>query len=115
MRVRQCTLLAATALACGGSTGPTGNPVPILLAVSPSELRAGTASATLKVTGRNFLPSSQVLWHSNPRNSAYVSSTELTVDLTALDLSVPGTAYITVFNSPPAGGTSAPVLVVIRR
>jgi hypothetical protein len=108
--------------ACGGGGGssgaasnptPANNPAPTISSVSPSSVQAGGASATVAVTGTNFLESSQVAWNGNARTTTYVSSTELQVSLTSTDIAAPSADSITVTTPPPGGGTSGTANVLV--
>src|SRR5205085_6756048 len=62
---------------------------------------------TLTVTGTGFMPGSQVQWGGTTRISTYVSSTQMTVAVKDTDLTVGGTAAVTVVNPGPGGGASS--------
>jgi len=91
-------------LACGTSE-PT-NPPPTLTAFSPSVILAGSAAATLTVSGSGFVPDSRVRWNGADRVTHYQSAQTLTVDLPASDLASVKFARLTVVNGPPGGGVS---------
>ena len=78
---------------------------PSLSSLDPSGAVAGGAGFTLSVMGSNFTSGSVVNFNSVPRQTAFVSSTELTIAVTASDISNSGAATITVTN--PASGSSA--------
>lgn len=82
------------------------NPVPVTLALTPNSNSAGSALFTLTVNGTDFVPNSVVRWNSSDRSTTYVSSTQLQATITAADVSVAGTAAVSVFNPAPAGGES---------
>lgn len=84
------------------------NPVPVITEISPSSIGAGGASFVLVVNGSGFNPNSIVKWNNSDRSAVYVSSNQLTVVITALDIASVGTANVTVFNPAPGGGTSEP-------
>jgi trimeric autotransporter adhesin len=63
-------------------------------------------SLAVSVNGRNFLPVSVVQWKGGFRTTTYVSSTQLSVTITAADIAAAGPAEIAVFNPSPGGGTS---------
>jgi 6-phosphogluconolactonase (cycloisomerase 2 family) len=91
------------------------NPQPGVGSVTPPSLPAGSNALTLNVTGTGFLPGtpgvvgSQVLVNGSPRQTAFLSPTQLQATLLPADLSQPGTLIITVVNPLTAGGT-APVI-----
>jgi hypothetical protein len=97
----------------GGTSAPATftisappNPVPTVNALSPSSATAGGPAFTLTVTGTGFVSTSQVLWNGSPAPTTYVSSTSLTAQIPASDLSTGGTASVSVENPAPGGGTS---------
>jgi List-Bact-rpt repeat protein/HYDIN/CFA65/VesB family protein len=87
-------------------TGTGGNPVPVLISLSPSSAVQGGPGFTLTGTGSNFVANSVVLWNGVNRTSTFVSSTELRAAIPASDIATAGTAQVTVFTPSPGGGTS---------
>jgi uncharacterized repeat protein (TIGR01451 family) len=85
----------------------SGNPVPTLTALSPDNKTAGGPWFTLTVSGVNFVPGAAVLWNGSPRVTTFVSSMQLTAEITVFDLASAGTAQVTVSNPAPGGGPSA--------
>jgi hypothetical protein len=83
------------------------NPVPTLTSLSSTSTTAPGAAFTLTLTGTNFVQSSSVQWNGNSLATTYVSATQLKAAVAASDISVAGTASVTVFNPTPGGGTSA--------
>src|SRR5690606_15078292 len=84
----------------------TGNPVPVLEALSPTTAVAGGAQFTLTVTGQGFVPESQVLWNGAARATTYVSATELRATIAAEDVAAAGAVAVAVQSPAPGGGTS---------
>ena len=74
----------------------TINPRPVLSALSPTSVTAGSAAFTLTVTGTGFLSSSVVKWNGKALTTHHVSSTQLTANVRALLVRTAGTATITV-------------------
>jgi hypothetical protein len=101
------------AVGCGGGGGSQGgsppphNPMPTLSGVTPNSAIAGSAALTLTASGTGFVSDSVVVWNSAALTTTYVSSTSLTAQIPASDLSSPGSASITIQNPTPGGGTSA--------
>ncbi|MCE9557789.1 MAG: hypothetical protein K8R88_02445 [Armatimonadetes bacterium] len=96
-----------TSVGTGALTVVTsGNPVPTLSIVSPTPIHVLSPSATLTVTGTNFVAGSVVRWNGSDRVTTFGSSTSLTAALTATDLNTTGSFPVTVFNPAPGGGTS---------
>jgi hypothetical protein len=83
------------------------NPVPTLTSLSPTSALAGTTSQTLTLNGANFLSNSTVTYHSVAHTPTFLSSTQLTIALTASDLATGGTYGVAVTNPAPGGGTSS--------
>ena len=82
------------------------NPVPVISSLNPSSATAGGAAFTLTVAGSNFVNSSLVRWNGTDHMPISVSDTQLTVTMPAGDITGATTLNISVFNPPPAGGTS---------
>ncbi|MEW5868602.1 MAG: hypothetical protein AB1894_04950, partial [Chloroflexota bacterium] len=82
------------------------NPVPTLSNLNPSSATAGGAAFTLTVNGANFVNGSVVRWNGSDRTTTYVSATQLTAAITAVDIASTGTVPVIVFNPAPGGGTS---------
>src|SRR5205807_1940044 len=101
----------------GGTSNPQTftitNPVPATTGLSPNLVQAGASGFTLTVTGTNFVAGSVVRWNGAARPTTYVSATQLTAAMPPADGATAGTGRVTVFNSPPGGGTSNSVSLVI--
>jgi 6-phosphogluconolactonase (cycloisomerase 2 family) len=82
------------------------NPQPSLISFSPFSAKSGGGSFQLAVYGSNFVPNAVVLWNGNARTTAFVSGSQLTAEISASDITIPGTAQITVLNPSPGGGAS---------
>jgi predicted outer membrane repeat protein len=87
-------------------TAPGQNPVPSIDTLAPASAPAGGAAFTLTINGANFIAGSQALWNGASRPTAFVSATQLTVQIGAADITGGGSAGITVANPGPGGGTS---------
>jgi 3-hydroxymyristoyl/3-hydroxydecanoyl-(acyl carrier protein) dehydratase len=93
---------AMLATGCGGGGGSSApapsppQPVLSLTSLSPIVAMQGTAGITLKVNGTGFTSSSQLLFDRVAKPTTFVSSYELTVQLTSSDISRPGTFPVTV-------------------
>jgi hypothetical protein len=88
---------------------PLNSTQPCITALSPSSANADAAGFPLTVSGINFNANSVVMLGSNARNTTFNPATgQLTAALLAADLASAGTANITVVNSVPIAGTSAP-------
>jgi hypothetical protein len=82
------------------------NPTPTLTSLSPASATAGSPATSLTVTGTQFISISQVLWNGAPLATTYVSSTSLTAEIPAADLSSVAAATVAVKNPAPGGGQS---------
>jgi hypothetical protein len=80
-------------------------PTPTVSSISPSGATGGGNAFVLMVTGTNFVSNSLVQINGSARSTSYVSGTQLTAQVPAEDIAVPGTLSITVLN-PGGGGDS---------
>ena len=82
------------------------NPVPVLGSLAPASVEAGSPSFVLIVNGRDFVDGSEVLWNGQPRPTTFVSATQLTAVIPAVDVVGAGTVQVVVSSPAPGGGTS---------
>ncbi len=82
------------------------NPVPTLAGLNPTSAVEGSPGFTLTVNGTGFISGSVVRWDGSPRQTTFVSPTQLTAQIQASDLVGIGSTLVTVFNPTPGGGTS---------
>jgi hypothetical protein len=83
----------------GGTSGAVNltvnNPVPSISSISPTNVFAGGSPFALTVNGSNFVIGSVINVavgnSSGPRTTTFVSGTQLTVQITSLDISTSGT------------------------
>ena len=97
--------------ACGGggaSQPPPiqSNPVPIITGLSPNSAAVGGAALTLTVSGTNFVAASTVDVGGSALATSFVSSTQLTAAVPAVDTALLGTLFVNVMNPAPGGGAS---------
>jgi hypothetical protein len=116
------------ALAVFNTADAVSNPFPIQIAspglptifsISPTTITAGTSSQLVVITGANFLSGARIRVNGVPRETAFVSTTELALFLTADDMRSAGALTfsvvaatgevsnnftITVIPRPPTGG-----------
>ena len=90
------------------------NPVPAITAISPDTVTSGSGQFVLTVTGTNFVSDSVIRFNGGSRETTFVSNTTLRTVIPAADILNGGTATITVFNPPPAGGVSNAVTLTIN-
>lgn len=91
-------------------------PAPLVLrhgenvATALSLTSAKSGLLTLNVRGSGFVKGtpggSKVRWNGSERSTTFISNTQLTAALTAVDIAQSGTAIVNVFNAAPEGGTS---------
>ncbi len=108
----------------------TVNPIPGLSSISPTFTVSSLPTFTLTVKGNNFTLESQLVFNGNPRQTFYVSATEIVCliepgdtvinnfsNVLAMDEDAKGeseTVEVYVRNPPPGGGDSDPVSFVIQ-
>jgi hypothetical protein len=91
----------------------SNNPLPHINSINPTQVIAGGPAFTLAVNGTGFFAGSLVRWNGSPRATTFVSTTQLTAQITAADIAAVSTNAITVFNSTPGGGTSNSANLVV--
>jgi hypothetical protein len=91
------------------------NPSPIVSqALDPVSAKPASGAFSLTVNGSGFAPTAVVNWNGSPRTTAVMSAVQLKASITAADVAKAQTAWITVTNPAPGGGTSAPVFFPVR-
>jgi YVTN family beta-propeller protein len=90
----------------GGSNPTPTNSLPAINSLSPSCAPQGEQAFNLLVNGVNFVASSVVRWNGSGRPTTFVSSSQLTAQISASDIVAAGMATVTVFNPAPGGGNS---------
>jgi O-glycosyl hydrolase len=102
----------------GGSTAPLNfavdNPVPSLTSLSPPSAIAGAGAQTLTLGGTNFFSTSTVTYNGVAHAATYVSSTQLTITLSAADQATAGSYPVVVTNPGPGGGSSVPLSFAVN-
>lgn len=83
------------------------NPVPTQSGLSPNSSNAGCALLTVTASVSGFISTSVIEWKGAALATTYVSSTSLTAQIPASDLTAVSTASVTVVSPAPGGGTSA--------
>ncbi len=81
-------------------------PRPGLARLEPPWATAGAVAFSLRVFGHDFYRGAVVHWNGSPRGTAFVNFMEVRATITLLDIASPGTAYVTVINPSPGGGSS---------
>jgi hypothetical protein len=80
---------------------------PAIAKLTPSSAIAGSAAFTINITGTNFDSHASVQFNGDVLPTTFVSSTQLTANVTAAQVATPGTAKIAVLNPSTNGGSSA--------
>jgi len=75
-------------------------------ALNPASIAPGSKAFTLTVIGTGFKTSAFVNWDGSKRATTYISSSQLQASIKATDVASAKTAWITVTNPAPGGGTS---------
>src|SRR5579859_7256753 len=86
---------------------PASNPVPVATSVSPNTALRGS-NATITVNGSNFVLGSRIQVNGRDHATTFVSSSDLTTQLTADDFVIffQSAATVQVFTPGPGGGTT---------
>lgn len=103
--------LSVLIVACGGNSSSKSvpNPTPSISSLSPTSTPIGSSLQILTIAGTGFLPTSTVTYNDVAHTPTYVSTTQLTISLTAADLATAGSYPVVVTNPAPGGGASAAV------
>ena len=83
------------------------SPIPFVRYISPATCLFGKSDFNITVTGNYFVNSSIIEWNGTPLVTSYVSSTQLRALVPASLVASVGTANVSVYTSPPMGGTSS--------
>jgi hypothetical protein len=102
-----------TSAAASFTTNPT-NPAPTVASLAPASATAGTSAFNLTVAGTNFISTSSVYWNGTALPTSFVSSAQLTAQVSASFIASAGTATVTVVNPAPGGGTSGTAVFSIN-
>lgn len=86
--------------------GIGGNPIATLTSLSPGSVYVGGAGFTLTLTGVNFVPTATAYWNNIAVPTSYKSSTQLTAQIPASDITQTSTDYVYAANPAPGGGGS---------
>jgi hypothetical protein len=92
----------------GGVTFTINNPQPVLSTLSPASAAAGGAAFTLTVNGSKFVNNAVVSFNGTAKTTTFVSATQVTAAISAVDIATAGTFNVIVTNPAPTVGPSAP-------
>jgi hypothetical protein len=88
-------------------------PVPAITSLEPPGIFAGNPAFDLVVKGTGFVQGASVQWNGANRATTFVSATQLTAAIAAVDVAVPASVPVTVTNPAPNGGTSNALIFVV--
>ena len=89
----------------------SGPPSPQLSALTPNSVNAGGPAFTMVISGANFVSGSTVRWNGANRTTTFTNSAQLIAAIPASDITIPGTASVTVVN--PGSITSNALIFTI--
>lgn len=101
-----------------GLTVQAQNPVPFLVQpLIPGAIAPKPPGVTLAITvnGTGFVPGASVYWNGRPRFTKFVNNSRLIFFILSSDVAAPTTAWITVVNPGPGGGTSNTLFLPVSR
>lgn len=114
----QLSVIALNGSISSGSGTPIAlqvtNPAPTISAVSPSVESVGVVAPVITVTGTGFVSGTVIQVNGSNRTTTYTSATQVSVALTAADVSASGTLSLTAINAAPGGGTSTAATVAVN-
>jgi hypothetical protein len=93
------------------------NPLPIIETLLPASAAGGSNNFNLTIVGENFSPASVVRWNGTPRETIFVSESELKIIVQAVD--VPANpavteAAVSVHNPTPGGGADTRDFIITQ-
>ncbi|MGA8409654.1 MAG: IPT/TIG domain-containing protein [Candidatus Acidiferrales bacterium] len=102
-------MVASSCSSSSSSVQP--NPTPIISALYPASITAGSQSFTLFIAGTGFISGSSgtstAYWNGSPRASTVnLNTNEIAITVLASDVASSGSAAVTVSNPIPGGGVS---------
>ncbi len=92
---------------------PEDHPIPVLTALEPAAVVAGSADLAVTLHGSGFIPDSIVFADGSPLSVTGQTDTQLTVIVPAADLIQTGAVNMWVENPPPGGGTSVTLALAV--
>jgi hypothetical protein len=90
------------------------NPAPTITTISPASAMAGTAAQTLTINGTNFLSNTTVTLNGVAHTASLISSSQMTIQLSASDQALSGVYPIVATNPAPGGGASNAVSLTVN-
>lgn len=93
------------------------NLTPTITSLSPNTLPSGSPAFTLTVTGTNYMNGAYITFNGAvnavQEQTTFVSSTQLTANISASEVSFPGNEYQVFVTNPPPSATSAPASFLV--
>jgi hypothetical protein len=111
-----CVFLALLVLSCWALplSGQSANPVPFINdPLVPTSVPPGGPGFTFTVNGTGFVSASVVNWNGSPLATHFVNSSQLTATVPSVNIASAGSAWVTVTNPTPGGGSSPPAFLRI--
>lgn len=95
------------------SQGGTGNPVPAITSISPTNAVVGSGPFTLTVNGSNFISSSTLSFGGQTEAITSFNPSQLTADVPASAIAIAGPALVLVSTPAPDGGVAEASFAVV--
>jgi trimeric autotransporter adhesin len=89
----------------------TTNAAPALTSSSKTTITVNSGNTVLTLTGSGFLPGAVALWNSSARTTTFVSSSQLTVAISAADVASAGSESVKVQNPGSAASSALTISV----
>jgi len=94
----QALVLVLAMVGCNSGGLTNQIPFPIENSLQPSSVVQGSPGFTLTVNGANFVNGAVVQWNGSPRTTMFVSSSQVTAQISANDVMNPAAVPVTVQN-----------------
>jgi hypothetical protein len=95
------------------SQSGTGNPVPVISSISPTNAVVGSGSFTLTVNGSNFISSSTISFGGQTEPTTFVSASLLTTAILGSAIASAGPVWVLVSTPAPDGGVAEASFAVV--
>lgn len=102
----RCAALAVVAACASDPAAPSVNPVPLIGALSPTVVTAGSGDFTLTVHGSDFVEASVVRWNGTDLSTTMISDVQLRATVGSALIATAGINAVAVYNPAPGGGLS---------
>ena len=90
------------------------NPAPTISGLAPAAIATGSGATTVTVTGTGFVPTTAIQVNGSARSTTYISATQVSLALTAADVTAAGSLSLTAVNATPGGGSSSAAAVAVN-